>query len=83
MATEKTPAHKRIRRAETGRDDWKIKATERRVENEKLKKDLESKNATLSEMTNQILELKATLDTCSKQIREQDKLIDAFKKKPK
>ena len=30
MATEKTPAHKRIRRAEQGRDEWKIKAQLRR-----------------------------------------------------
>lgn len=43
MASEKTPAHKRISRAEKSRDDWKNKAQLRREENEKLKRDLESK----------------------------------------
>ncbi len=40
MATEKTPAHKRIKRAEIGRNDWKLKATERREEIVKLQKEL-------------------------------------------
>jgi hypothetical protein len=40
MATKKTPAHKRISRAETGREEWKLKAIERREEIEKLKKNL-------------------------------------------
>ncbi len=43
MATDRTPGHKRIKRAETGRDDWKMKATLRREENEKLTHELESK----------------------------------------
>ncbi len=32
MATKRTPAHKRISRAEAGRDEWKLKAVERREE---------------------------------------------------
>ena len=47
MATEKTPAHKRIKRAEIGRNDWKLKATERREEIVKLQKELESKEKKL------------------------------------
>ena len=45
MATERTPPHKRIARAEQGRDDWKIKAIQRRAEIVRLKFALESRNA--------------------------------------
>jgi len=31
MATERTPTHKRIQRAEQGRNEWKIKAQLRRI----------------------------------------------------
>lgn len=37
MATEKTPAHKRVARAENSATQWKMKAIERREENEALK----------------------------------------------
>ena len=37
MATERTPPQKRIVRAEKGRDEWKLKAAERRVKAMKLK----------------------------------------------
>lgn len=81
MATEKTPTHKRIKRAETGRDDWKVKALERREENEKLKHEIESKESRLSELTNLNLELKETLKAANKKITEQENLIECFKKK--
>ena len=51
MATDKTPTHKRIKRAETGRDDWKMKALERREENAKLKAHLKTQEAYLIEVT--------------------------------
>ena len=81
MATEKTPAHKRIKRAETGRNDWKLKATERREEIVKLQKELESKDKILSNMNIQIQELKDALNKSSQYIHEQDKSIDKLKKR--
>lgn len=83
MVTKKTPAHKRIKRAETGRDDWKIKATERREEIEKLRRELESKDVLMSEMSNRNQELETVIIKCSKQISDQDKLIESLKKKSK
>lgn len=52
MATKKTPAHKRISRAEAGREEWKLKAVERREEIDKLKKELEA----IKEQNNQLAE---------------------------
>jgi len=42
MATEKTPAHKRISRAESSATQWKVKAIERREENEALREQLKT-----------------------------------------
>ena len=83
MATDKTPTHKRIQRAETGRDDWKLKATLRREENEKLKRELESKEAALAKMISQSHGLEDQLIASNKKIAEQDKLIESLKKKSK
>jgi septal ring factor EnvC (AmiA/AmiB activator) len=55
MATKKTPAHKRIKRAETGRDDWKVKASERRLENQKLKKQLQEHETIITELKASLL----------------------------
>lgn len=81
MATDKTPTHKRISRAETGRDNWKQKATLRREENEKLKHELESKETLLLKTINQNCELENQLLAASKMIAEQDKMIESLKKK--
>jgi septal ring factor EnvC (AmiA/AmiB activator) len=81
MATDKTPTHKRIKRAEEGRDDWKMKATLRREENEKLKRDLETKEKSLSEIKVRNCELEDQLIASSKKISEQNKLIEVLKKK--
>jgi septal ring factor EnvC (AmiA/AmiB activator) len=54
MATEKTPAHKRIRQAEQGREEWKIKAQLRREEKEKLNRELQSTEALISELMDEI-----------------------------
>jgi len=81
MATDKTPKHKRIKRAETGRDDWKQKATLRREENEKLKHELESKQVVLLKTINENNELENKLIAANKKISEQDKPIENLKKK--
>jgi hypothetical protein len=81
MATDKTPKHKRIKRAETGRDDWKVKAIERREENEKLRKELQSKEDILLKTQNQIQDLEVKLILQSEKISEQDAMIANFKKK--
>ena len=52
MATEKTPAYKRIARAEQSSVDWKMKALERREENERLKKCLKTAESKVLELTN-------------------------------
>ena len=81
MATEKTPAHKRIRRAEQGREQWKIKAQLRREENEKLKRDLQFKTAQISELMNENNSFQNQLDLSQEKIKEQEKLIENLKKK--
>jgi hypothetical protein len=81
MATEKTPAHKRILRAEQGRDEWKIKAQLRREEKEKLKRDLQSKEAHIYELLEENQKAKDQLILLNKKIKEQDKLIEKLKKK--
>ena len=81
MATDKTPAHKRIQRAEAGRDDWKWKATLRREEIEKLKRELQSKEASLAETIKRNRELEDELIASTKKISEQNKMIDNLKKK--
>lgn len=81
MSTEKTPVHKRIRRAEQGREEWKIKAQLRREENEKLKRDLQSKEALISELTEENQTAKDQLVLFQKKVKEQDKLIEKLKKK--
>lgn len=81
MATEKTPAHKRIHRAEQGRNQWRIKAQLRREENEKLKRDLESKETHISELVNEHLASRNQLTLLQKKIKEQEKLIEILKKK--
>ena len=81
MANDRTPKHKRIKREETGRDDWKLKAIERREENEKLRKELQSKENILLETQNQIQDLEAKLILQREKISEQDTMIANFKKK--
>lgn len=83
MATEKTPAYKRIRRAEQGREEWKIKAQLRREENEKLNRELKSKEVLISELMEENQASKDQLVSFQKKIREQDKLIEKLKKNSK
>lgn len=81
MATDKTPTHKRIKRAETGRDDWKVKALARRAENVKLKNDVTSIEKSLVDAIARNHELAELLKTANKKIAEQDKLMEKLKKK--
>ena len=81
MATDRTPKHKRIKRAETGRDEWKLKAIQRREENEKLNYELKSKEELLFKAQNQIQELESKLSFEKEKISEQNLLIETLKKK--
>jgi len=81
MATDKTPKHKRIKRAEEGRDEWKIKALARREENEKLKSELNSTTQRLDCLCDQNDKLKKELNEANKRIAKLEKESEAFKKK--
>ncbi len=81
MATERTPTHKRIKRAEEGRDNWKSKALARREENEKLKSDINEKVERLDMLSEQNSKLKKELDEASKKIAKLEKEAEAYKKK--
>jgi hypothetical protein len=83
MATEKTPPHKRIRRAEQGRDEWKIKAQLRREENEKLKRDLQLKEDLISKLTEENHKAKDQIILFQKELKEQNKLTEKLKKNSK
>ena len=83
MATNRTPPHQRIARAEKAREEWKMKAVERRVENEKLKEDLKYKNMKLKNANSEIRDLKKKIDLYEKKISDQEKLVEKLKKKSK
>lgn len=80
MVTDKTPPHKRIARAELGRDEWKTKAIARREEAEKLKLDLELKDTRLHFNNEQLKLLKKQLAAAEVQIINQQKIIENLKK---
>ena len=81
MATDKTPVHKRIQRAEEGRDEWRFKATQRREEIVKLKQELEAKSTNLSMTMHRNAELEALLHVANKKISKQEVLLSNSKKK--
>ena len=81
MATNKTPTHKRIKRAESGRDDWKVKALERRDENQRLKSILKSREDHLSELSALSNEQRVKLNEAEKKIAKLEGEIDNLKKK--
>lgn len=96
MATDKTPEHKRISRAENSAAEWKMKAIERREAAEALKDQLETavknaqiKNAELDEANKRCSKLEKQLDELAGQLKLANQAIgklqtgmDAFKKKP-
>lgn len=71
MATDKTPVHQRIARAENSATEWKMKAIERREAAEALKQQLvtASKNIQLKGA-----ELEETNSLCAKQAKQIDAL---------
>jgi chromosome segregation ATPase len=80
MATERTPPHKRIVRAEQAREEWKLKAVKRREENLLLKEDIKYKNMKLGQSKNEVKELKRQLMAAQKKIATQENLIEKIKK---
>lgn len=95
MATDKTPAHKRISRAENSAIEWKMKAIERREANEALKEQLATasdnvriKNEELEEANKRCVNQEKQLSELSEQLKHANQAIinlqaemDAFKKK--
>lgn len=81
MATNKTPDHKRIKRAEEGRDEWKMKAIERREEVEKLKLELTTNTTHLTALCEQNKNLKNELEEANKKIAKLEKSMESSKKK--
>jgi chromosome segregation ATPase len=96
MATDKTPAHKRISRAENSSTHWKMKAIERREKSEILKEQLETaskniqlKNAELDEankrcanLEKQLGELAGQLNLANQATTKLQAEMNALKKKP-
>ncbi len=81
MATDKTPDHKRIKRAEEGREEWKMKALSRREEIEKLKSELCNKTEYSDKLHNQNNNLKKELNEADKRIAKLEKEVEDLKKK--
>jgi chromosome segregation ATPase len=96
MATDKTPIHKRISRAEDSAAEWKMKAIERREAAEALKEQLaralenvQIKNAELDEANKrcanqekQLNELAEQLKLANQAITKLQAEMNALKKKP-
>jgi peptidoglycan hydrolase CwlO-like protein len=81
MATDKTPDHKRIKRAEEGREEWKMKALLRREEVEKLKLEINNKTERSDSLYIQNNTLKKELNEADKKIAKLEKEIEDLKKK--
>jgi chromosome segregation ATPase len=95
MATDKTPAHKRISRAENSVAQWKMKAIERREAAEALKEQLATalenvriKNAELDEANKRCANLEKQLSELAEQLKLANQAItklqaemNEFKKK--
>ena len=95
MATEKTPPHKRISRAENSAAEWKMKAIERREaaealqgqlatasENIKIKNaELDQANKHCANLEKQLSELTGQLKTANQAITNLQTEMNAFKKK--
>lgn len=82
MATEKTPPYKRIARAEQSAIEWKVKATQRREENERLKERLDALEKKFNKLVNLFEEatnnshpLKMQLESLLKQLEKANQII--------
>ena len=62
MTTKRTPAHKRVFRAEKGRNEWKLKAVERREESERWKATAQRKSGQIEELKDQKIDLERKLE---------------------
>ncbi|MCH9625139.1 MAG: hypothetical protein S4CHLAM123_03080 [Chlamydiales bacterium] len=80
MATSRTPIQKRAKRAEQGREEWKSKATLRRLENIRYQAILNRKKDRLLNLNTENEELKDKLTSANKTIRKQEELIESLKK---
>jgi len=85
MATEKTPDHKRISRAENSAQQWKMKAIERRETVEALNEQLETalenakiKNAELNEVKKHSINLEKQVKDLIEQLRLANQAITAL-----
>jgi archaellum component FlaC len=81
MATEKTPPHKRIKRAEEGRDDWRVKAFQRREEIEKIKIQLKTREKHIDALNGLLNDFKNELNNAKKIIKELEQELSNLKKK--
>jgi hypothetical protein len=82
MATDKTPVHKRIQRAENSAATWKQKATDRREENERLQERLEGLekkflqfHILLTEANNRANALEKQVESLSENLEEANQII--------
>jgi len=70
MNTKGTPAYKRVARAEASRDEWKMKAIERREEAEKWKTETKRKTERIEELLSQKDQLEHELTLALKNIKD-------------
>jgi hypothetical protein len=68
MVTEKTPAHKRIARAEKSAVEWKMKAIERREETELLTGQLARANEIVQQQAAALSDALTQLEKLQKQV---------------
>ena len=70
MATDKTPAHKRISRAENSSTHWKMKAIERREATETLKEQFSAMSQNVQIKNAELDEANKRCTNLEKQVRE-------------
>jgi len=80
MVTGRTPITKRVVRAEKGRDEWKAKAVERRLEAERLSAINTEKILQIEALKQANDDLQQRLAKAMKKISEQEKKVEDLKK---
>lgn len=81
MATEKTPPHKRIIRAEEGREGWKTKALERREEVQRLTLELARKEERIATLCTELKEQKKQFTSLENKFTKILVEVDLLKKR--
>lgn len=79
MKKKRTPAHKRATRAERGRDEWKMKAIERREEAEKWKAAATRKTDRVKELLQKQKQLESELMQSKHTIQDLENELDEKK----